>query len=593
MKRPIMALLLAGVVAASGPTASAVALEAAPSDVPALSVFVPGDTAVSVAYEPSDEVIANPQRGFYHHTETHYREDGSGYLPLDGTALAGFRSEGITQILRVFYLEKFAANPVLDDEFLSLVQTDYETARAAGVSVITRFAYVQGGAWPYEPPYGDAPVDVVLAHVKQLGPVLRANADVIPVVQNGLIGLWGEGYYTDHFVTDPANPGVVTPEDWVKRSAVTQALLDELPAERGVQVRTMASKQQMLGVPAAASSAVTDADAFTDTALARVGHHNDCLLAAPDDWGTFLSDPITLDQEYLAADSLYVPIGGETCNVNPPRSEWESASAELARYHYSYLNSDYNRDVLNSWGEAGLSETAKRLGYRFVMESSSVVPADESVVVSVDVRNEGWAAPYVPRAALLQLTGSDGATISVPFTSNADVRRWLPGTTTTLSTTLSSSDPALASLAEGSYELSVALPSSDAGTASDARFSVRTANVGTWNESEGTNSLEQAVTIGARDVIPGEVDPVPSASPTPSAAPMPPDPEPSVSPTPSAAPMTAPSEPSASPTQAGALPVTGGGLTPATAIGLGSVALLSVLLGSAILIFRRRSTQPN
>jgi hypothetical protein len=240
----------------------------------------------TVTYQASDETIANPQRGFYHHTETHYRADGSGYTPLDAATLAGYRDEGVTQILRVFYLEKFAASPQLDAEWLALVQADYDTARAAGVSVITRFAYVQGGAWPYTPPYGDAPLEIVLSHIQQLGPILRENSDVIPVVQNGLIGLWGEGYYTDHFVADPANPGVVTADDWAKRSAVTEALLAELPAERGVQVRTMLSKQQLLGVPASAGSAVTADQAFTDTAIARTGHHNDCLLAAPDDWGT-------------------------------------------------------------------------------------------------------------------------------------------------------------------------------------------------------------------------------------------------------------------------------------------------------------------
>jgi hypothetical protein len=152
---------------------------------PTVAMAAPGD--VTVTYEASTEVIANPERGFYHHTETHYRSDGSGYTPLDGAALEQFRTEGITQILRVFYLEKFANTPVLDQAFLDLVQADYDTAREAGISVITRFAYVQGGAWPYEPPYGDAPVDVVLSHIEQLTPILRENADVIPVVQNGLI----------------------------------------------------------------------------------------------------------------------------------------------------------------------------------------------------------------------------------------------------------------------------------------------------------------------------------------------------------------------------------------------------------------------
>jgi hypothetical protein len=494
MKRPLALLALAIV--------GAVGIAAAPQ------AALAAEPPVTVAYEASTETIANPQRGFYHHTETHYRADGSGYTPLDGATLAGYRGEGITQILRVFYLEKFTADPELDAEWLALVQADYDTARAAGVSVITRFAYVQGGDFPYVAPYGDAPLDVVLSHISQLGPILRQNADVIPVVQNGLIGLWGEGYYTDHFVADPTNPGVVTAEDWAKRSAVTTALLAELPADRGVQVRTMASKQQLLGVPAGAESAVTADEAFTDTPIARVGHHNDCLLAAPDDWGTFLSDPIELDQQYLEADSLYVPVGGETCNVNPPRSEWPSASAELARYHYSYLNRDYNQDVLNSWGDAGITETAQRLGYRFVLENSTVTPrADGTALVSIDVRNDGWAAPYTPRVAALQLSGASGV-VDVPVETGADARTWLPGTTTTLTATLDAG-----SLADGSYQLALALPSADPGTSADARFAIQTANTGTWDATAGVNRLGQTVTVAASAVaLPAALPAGPGAS---------------------------------------------------------------------------------
>lgn len=448
----------------------------------------PHPHATTATYAPSDENVPNPQRGFYHHTETHYRADGSGYTPLDQATLEGYRTEGITQILRVFYLEKFAGTPQLDQAFLDLVQADYDTARAAGVSVITRFAYAQGGEWPYEPPYGDAPLSTVLAHIEQLGPLLRANADVIPVVQNGFVGLWGEGYYTDHFVADPADPGVVTDADWANRSAVTQALLDELPADRSVQVRTMLSKQRLLGVPSGADSAVGPDEAWTGQVIARVGHHNDCLLASPDDFGTFLSDPITLDQEYLAADSRYVPVGGETCAVNPPRSEWASASAELARYHYSYLNRDYHQDVLGSWGEAGLAETARRLGYRFVLESSTVdaVRRHLAPTVTVRVRNDGWAAPYTPRPAHLVLTRTDGHQVTVPFGS--DARTWAPGTTTTLTA-------ALADVPAGTYTLALALPSADAGTRQDPRFAIRTANVGTWDAARGVNVLEGTVTV--------------------------------------------------------------------------------------------------
>lgn len=465
-------------------TVGAMLLAAAPA------ALVPASAEASsttITYDESEGVIANPQRGFYKHTETHYRADGTGHTPLDRATLEGYRDQGITQILRVFYLEAFAADPAIDPAYLDLVQADYDTARAAGVSVITRFAYAQGGSFPYAPPYGDAPVDVVLAHITQIGPLLRANSDVIPVVQNGFIGLWGEAYYTDHFAADPANPGIVTEADWTKRTQVTEALLAELPSDRSVQVRTMKSKQELLDVPAGAGSAVTAEKANGVESIARIGHHNDCLLAAPDDWGTFLSDPITLDQEYLAAESLYVPVGGETCNVNAPRSEWESASAELDRYHYSYLNRDYNQDVLSSWGDAGLEETAQRLGYRFVLTSSTLTPqADGSTLVSVDVRNDGWAAPFTPRNAELALTAEDGSRIDVPFTTGADARRWLPGTTTTLSTRVQG-------IPDGRYDLALALPSADEGTSADPAFAVQTANVGTWDWTTGTNRLRQTL----------------------------------------------------------------------------------------------------
>ncbi|MCU1404484.1 MAG: hypothetical protein JWQ43_787 [Glaciihabitans sp.] len=533
--------------------------------------------SVTVAYEASDEVIANPQRGFYHHTETHYRADGSGYIPLDGDELAGYRDEGITQILRVFYLEKFANTPTLDDEWLALVQADYDTARAAGVSVITRFAYVQGGDWPYLPPYGDAPLEVVLSHISQLGPILRQNSDVIPVVQNGLIGLWGEGYYTDHFVADPADPGVVTAADWAKRSAVTEALLAELPADRGVQVRTMASKQQLLGVPAAAESAVTADEAFTDTAIARVGHHNDCLLAAPDDWGTFLSNPIELDQQYLEADSLYVPVGGETCNVNPPRSEWASASAELARYHYSYLNRDYHKDVLDSWGEAGLTETAQRLGYRFVLEDSTVTPqADGSTLVSLNVRNDGWAAPYNPRTATLQLIGSSEV-VSVAFDSDQDARTWLPGTTTELTATIAAD--ADSPVADGSYALALALPSADEATSSDSRFAIQTANAGTWDGTLGVNMLGQSVTVdSAAASVP------PTAEPT-SVPPV----EPSAA-IPPVNPAVSDTVPAVNADSTATLAATGPGGSPGITV---MVAGLALLVGTFVVAFNRRRVRRN
>ncbi|KQO60334.1 DUF4832 domain-containing protein [Curtobacterium sp. Leaf261] len=445
----------------------------------------PSPSTTTVSYAASDAVIANPERGFDHTTETHYRADGSGYTPLDLATLRSYRADGITQIVRVFYMEKFANQAQLDPAWLRLVQRDYDTARQAGVGVITRFAYVQGGDYPYSAPYGDADLPTVLGHIRQLTPILRRNADVIPTLQEGFIGLWGEGYYTDHFASDPTNPGVLTDADQAARRQVLQAELAALPSSRSVQVRTMAMKQAALGVPSGTAGALTPAEAHDGSAKSRIGHHNDCFLASPDDFGTFLTDPLSLDQDYLAADSRYVPVGGETCAVDAPRSEFPSASAEMAKYHYSYLNSDYNQDVLNTWGTAGLTETAKRLGYRFTMTSSTVENRGRTPSVSVSVRNDGWAAPYNARPVDLVLTNGRRS-VTVPV--RTDVRSWQPGQTVTVAAQLPH-------LSRGSWSVSLALPAAERSVSGDPDFAIQTANVGTWDARTGLNRLNQTVTV--------------------------------------------------------------------------------------------------
>lgn len=479
-------LTAAAVAAGVGLAATLTALPAsaqAPQTGVAASAAASAVDPVVVDYQENDAVIVNPARGFYKHTETHSYVDGSGWTPLSAATLEGYRERGISQILRVVYLERYV-DADLDAQLLDAVAADFATARSAGVSIILRFAYAQGGAWPYSPPYGDATLERVLGHISQLTPLLRENADVIAVMQSGFVGLWGEGYYTDNFVADPANPGVVTDEDWADRTAVVDALLAALPESRSVQLRTMLSKQKAFDRPTGAEGALTPAEAFTGEDVSRVGHHNDCFLASPDDYGTFLSDPISLDQDYLAAETRFVPMGGETCNVNPPRSEWPSASAEMAAYHYSYLNRDYNQAVLDTWGEEGLTETAKNLGYRFVLEQSRLNGGAEPSL-EIDVRNEGWAAPYNPRPVSLVLEGTDGQ-VTVPL--DVDARTWAPGTTSTVAADLSQ-------VPAGEYRAYLALPAPEASIAGDPRFAIQTANVGTWVADRGLNDLQQTVVV--------------------------------------------------------------------------------------------------
>ena len=50
------------------------------------------------------------------------------------------------------------------------------------------------------------------------------------------------------------------------------------------------------------------------------------------------------------------------------RSECPTATKELRELHFSYLNQDYNEDVLDSWRDDGcFFDIALHLGYRLVL----------------------------------------------------------------------------------------------------------------------------------------------------------------------------------------------------------------------------------
>jgi hypothetical protein len=498
MRRTRTSTWLASTVAAAAAIALAAATltPGAVSAQPQTSRQPDRGSQTTVTYTADSANIANPARGFYHVADTHYRDaSGAGWTPMDGAELRSWRAEGITQVLREVFLENFGGADGawnLNPDLLRKIDADFKTARRAGVEVILRFAYAlpPDGVWPPPTPYGDAPVARTLHHIRQLGPVLRRNADVIETVQQGFIGLWGEGYYTDYF-SDPADPSIVTDQNWADRAKVLRTLLDQLPKTVTVQERTMYMKQRIFGVPTGTAGALTPRQAFSGSDLSRVGFHNDCFLASPDDYGTFLSDPLSLDEDYLAQDSTYVPVGGETCNVNPPKSEWPSAEALMERFHYSYLNTEYNQDVLDSWGTDGYAEAAKRLGYRFTLLQgtfSKEVAAGRKLRVDLSVQNTGFTTPFQKRPVQLVLVGR---THTYRVTVHTDPRRWTAGQVTTVH-----ADVALPKgIASGSYRLALALPDAAPSLAHRADYAIRFANVGTWNAAKGWNDLGVTVQV--------------------------------------------------------------------------------------------------
>jgi hypothetical protein len=279
--------------------------------------------------------------------------------------------------------------------------------------------------------------------------------------------------------------GVVTPTDWANRREVVNKILAVLPSTRMIQLRTPAIKQNIYQTTAV----LTAGEAFNGTNKARTGHHNDCFLASPDDFGTYV-DPAN-EYPYLQAETTYLPMGGETCNPNPPRSDCPTALQEMAMFHWSYLNTDYNSAVLNTWSSC-MTQVKQKLGYRFVLLQGTY-PGSASpgggLAVNITVRNDGWAAPFNPRSVELVLRNTSNGTVHrFPLSSNP--RFWLSGTTNTINQTVT-----LSGVPAGSYALFLNLPDPVSGLNTRPEYSIQTANTGTWESSTGFNNLLHTVTV--------------------------------------------------------------------------------------------------
>lgn len=475
----------------------------------------------TVQYVASDEDFANPDRGFYHVAET----SADNYVPLDHDLIRSWRdlhygTNGIynvysTLVFRSIVLTGYTNQP-LSADLLTAIGNDFTIARAAGVKLILRFSYTvtaNGGSCPEGficPPYGDAPKQIVLGHISQLKPLLQKNADIISCMQMGFVGTWGENYYSDYF-GDPSSNGAgrLLDQNWTDKQSVIAALLDALPADRMIQVRTPQQKQRYLSGPSAAVSmpGMTADQAYNKSDAARIGFHNDCLLSSPDDYGTYddygnSSSPresaLGVLKDYLINDGKFTAVGGETCDDSySPFNDCEpsgQAQTELRNMHYSFLNCDYNNNVNNDWQTGGCMDAIrKNLGYRFVLNSliHPKDPVKKGTVYSftMNVDNLGYAAPFNEHPAKIVLRNkADNKEYALD--AGTDVRTWYPGNNIVKVDLLTSND-----LPSGTYNVFLVLADKYTILGGRSDYSIRLANQNTWEQIDGYNNLLFELTV--------------------------------------------------------------------------------------------------
>lgn len=421
------------------------------------------DGLTRLTFEESEKNFPNPERGFYVPKD---RFSSS----LSKSDIQAARVQAMTLFYLGYYPTKYMSSDI-PESFLNDIRADMQLLRDNGAKCIFRVAYKNN--------QNDMPSDPtpewVARHIEQLKPVFQEYGDVIMVLQAGFIGTWGEWYYTDNFYFNPR-----TPEDHKLRKEVVDALLDAMPKDRSIGLRTPMFKRMMY------------ADSYTDTLTlhtaydgsdkARISGFNDCFGASADDYGTFEGKET---REYWKKDTRYVLMGGETCGVSD-YCRCTASLKDMEDYHWTYLNSAYNKKVHSVWENGGCMDEVKlRLGYRLSL--SEVYHSPEAVAgqdfrVVLKIRNTGFAAPMNGRAVEIVLVDAEGG--KTVYECDVDPRYWFAGQTATVDKTLT-----LPADLEGGFALYLNLPDPKPTLHDNPMFSIRLANDGVWDDKTGYNMI--------------------------------------------------------------------------------------------------------
>jgi len=433
----------------------------------------------SVTYTADNtSIFPNPERGFITMLEGHLTQSKPYAVKGNESILDNKKSSECMSIVLVhYYLDNFKTKTTLPDEVLNGFDEDMEVLRSKGMKAIIRFSYTNSSdgndaAWTY-----------VEQHINQYKSHWQANADVIFVFQAGIVGAWGEWYYTQHYGNQVTTMNEV-------RKAVVDALLEAVPSDRCIQLRTPKFKTSYLN----STQPLTAAEAYQNTPKARLAQHNDAFLYDYDNMGTY--QDTAKEKPWLAQETLYVPIGGETDITEADKAQqwatYEKTTAEMSRLHWTFIQSGYAETTTNMWRNNGtFDELNRKMGYRYQLVSgtfSDQVEAGSKLSVNLQIRNAGYAPLYNERHAYIVLKGAQTYRILLA----ADPRTWLPnGVVSTVNEQIT----VPATIPAGTYQLYLYLPDAYSTIASNPAYAVRFANTNVWEATTGMNNLNATLTV--------------------------------------------------------------------------------------------------
>ncbi|MGN0832289.1 MAG: DUF4874 domain-containing protein [Kiritimatiellia bacterium] len=324
----------------------------------------------------------------------------------------------------------------LDENALLAVSNSFVKCRANGGTCIPRFAYTWDGWGGCEPD----DFETILTHIRQLGAVISQFPDVIPALECGMIGAYGEMHTSRYAAPEYAN-------------RIVGAWLEHTPASVAVLVRSPAYITRYAGMTTAeflAAHPGPDGSAFD-----RIGFYNDGYLGTDYDYGTWSgpNSPSGFDRDqgraYLAPRGL--PYGGEFAGVSDEYFEQNvhlldtncfNLVAEWYDTHLSYLRTirssgmtvvkrlaarafsaaEFDFPAMPFLGEYEGTDLRTfcedHMGARIVVRDLRLVDRGARARLELMVEDAGFASFAWPRDVEVVLTAGD-RTFAVPGTAVA------------------------------------------------------------------------------------------------------------------------------------------------------------------------------
>ncbi|WP_290944274.1 DUF4832 domain-containing protein [Fibrobacter sp.] len=398
-----------------------------------VSAFAAGLVKQDIDTTDAMQTLPNYDRGFYTPQVLHLKPSGSKPIEKPYGKLLHLRAE-ISEFSSRAWLSidttggkrdtVRGVSQDLTEDALNVLQTTFDNIRKNKGFVIVRICY---DPW-YNGRSNVTPEHKwVLRHVEQLAPVLSKNTDVIVALEMGMHGAYGE-MHSDTSIT------------YDRVAEATNLMLRNTPPELKILTRTGNYSAKVLGFDNWGVDFHIDGEKFAEIAKAkgdtmyRVGMFNDGYLGTQYDYGTWGADCKTsICREegvaWLEKYGINTPYGGEALTtasgyqvINTP----EFLAYEGFRTHTSYLNIQWNNNLINSWKKTlfkqkdfdydparvdsltGFKYINDHLGYRYVLRESwmnDVIYGEGILRAKLRIQNVGFGNLTRKMKASLHVSG--------------------------------------------------------------------------------------------------------------------------------------------------------------------------------------------